>query len=622
MSPKAKKPQATSQKPSTSKPNTEPQSDSSRPVLYPEVKVQVFLGEDAMTCDVAKKLLGWAEETEHAPFEHDYLLLDYSKHKVRCLNNVTNRPLYGNVVETLKQEHLRKKWTFNGEPIIVGKTGLLLNGQHTLVSLVLACQEWWERKDHWEDHWTTEPTMEKLVVFGVSEDDKTVNTMDTCKPRSLMDVVYRSEFCQGKNGAERKLFARICDYAIRLLWYRTGAGLDAFAPRRTHAESLDFLSRHPKLLACVAHVQNEDGSKKAISRYVSPGYAAGLLYLMGSSGTDIEESEYSRSHNRNESMLNWDHWEKAQEFIVLLAAGGAPVKALRDALAARIEEGSCSNAVRWGLLAKAWCRFLEGKPITEASLQLEWGDNADGIKVLAEFPTVGGIDLGDPSNADEDHIPGQSDPTPAEIAQRAAELKRNPLPSEKPKPKALKAPKRASEEWAVDDIAWVWDEDGEHYLARITEPPYDTEGAKGPMVTVEDEKGKTWEVALDELSLTKPGTKKGNETSPEEPKPEAPKPSAPKPSTKRMPSSGAPIPHKKLDNEKKAKAPKVGSVYWVKEEDAEAWQGKVSEVNELLKVAKLKVENGFPGCGLLRTVAWSQLKTSQPDPRPTPVLGD
>jgi len=83
-----------------------------------------------MTPDQAKKLLGWSQESEHIKFGSNYLLLDEYGEKVRCYNNVTNRPLYPNIYKTLRQEHLRKKWQMNGEPVIIGRTGLILNDPH------------------------------------------------------------------------------------------------------------------------------------------------------------------------------------------------------------------------------------------------------------------------------------------------------------------------------------------------------------------------------------------------------------------------------------------------------------------------------------------------------------
>jgi hypothetical protein len=220
----------------------------SRVALYETPYLELASGDKAITVEYAKKLLGWTVEDDKEKFNANYLLKDFSGKKVRCSNNVTNRPLYMAVVKVLIQEILRKRWRLNGESLIIGSTGLILNGQHTLIALILAGQQW-EKDPEACDQWTTEPTIDKAIVFGIDESDMTVNTMDTCKPRSLADVIYRSEFFSGIKAGDRQACARIADYAVRILWHRTGAGLDAFAPRRTHAESLDFIARHPRLLS-------------------------------------------------------------------------------------------------------------------------------------------------------------------------------------------------------------------------------------------------------------------------------------------------------------------------------------------------------------------------------------
>ena len=378
-------------------PKTSPAHDTSRPVIYEKRSVKVCEGDKSLTSDQAKKLLGWTQETEQAKFNSDYLLKDWTGNKVRCFNNINNRPLYSTVWQTLMQEILRRRWRFNGEPIIIGKTGLILNGQHTLVALAMAAQEWELNKDRWADYWPTEPTLEKLVVFGVDEDDAVVNTMDTCKPRSLADVIYRSEFFVDMSSKDRRQVARIADYAVRMLWHRTGAGMDAFAPRRTHAESLDFINRHPKILECIKHVYIENGEEN-LSPLLSLGYLSALMYLMGSCKTDRENEEksgYSQVSAPSETQLNWDMWDLANDYLVLLASGNNDVKPVRKAIADVAANGLGSITARCALLIKGWNVFSCGDTISPDDLALSWVEHEDGSKVLTECPIVGGIDLGD-----------------------------------------------------------------------------------------------------------------------------------------------------------------------------------------------------------------------------------
>lgn len=275
-----------------------------REIIYKDVTVSVCKGDDAVTVEQAKKLLGWETESDKVKFGNTFLLKDIEGNKVRCQNNSHNRRFSMTVARTLMAEILRGKWRFNGESMIIGRSGETISAQHRLIGLILAAQEWEKDKERWS-FWTDEPTLESVIVFGIDEGDETVNTVDTGIPRSLSQVIERSEYFAGMKQKDRHRCAQMADYAIRLLWHRTGAGMDAFAPKRTHAESLDFLARHPRILECVKHVYEENGEEGKIANYVSPGYAAGLMYLMGCCATDPQE--YGATDTPVESMLDWKH---------------------------------------------------------------------------------------------------------------------------------------------------------------------------------------------------------------------------------------------------------------------------------------------------------------------------
>ena len=434
---------------------------STRTVVYKEIVAKVCRGETAITAEQARELLGWTE------VQGDGLFKDRNGKSVRCLNNVTNRPLYRAVVETLKQEHLRRRWQFNGEPLIIGRTALVLNGQHSLISLVLAVQEWLADQGRWPG-WETEPTMDKLIIYGVSEDDDTVNTMDTCKPRTLADVIYRSEFFTAAKEGDRKKAARMLDYAIRLLWHRTGAGIDAFAPRRTHAESLHFFNQHPRLLEAIRHVYEEDDEGQ-LRKYLGPGYLAALLYLMGAAKTD--PAAYHSSDTPDESLLDFGLWSKACDFVVLLAGGGEQVQPLVDALTRMINDGGGSIHQRCALLAKAWQCYAEDGPVTTKGLTLSYVTDEHGMKKLGECPTVGGIDLGDPTEAKE---PVRHDPRPEEIKERAKAVRQQneERRKEAPAPAApvkKKLKKKGPSGSRVGKVYWVASPGEEPWQGRVVE---------------------------------------------------------------------------------------------------------------------------------------------------------
>lgn len=395
---------------------------SDRPVIYAEPEVFLLAGPTAITIERAKEMLGWEEETAEAQFGADYLLTDMLGTKIRCSNNVKNRPLYPDNYRGLRQEHLMKRWRLNGETIILDETGMILNGQHQLVALVLAEQARTSEleADHWRTiHGDTPITMDKVVVVGIAYDDAVINTMDTCKPRSLADVLYRSEYFSSMKNSDRRQISRMADWSIKLLWSRTGAGLDAYSPKRTHAEALDFINRHPKLLDGLNHIfgENKDGGITDKLR-ISGGLASGLIYLMGCAGEDTDVDGYRASTSPSEQFLDWKLWDKACDFWIELAKKAPSMLAVRKAL------GSLSNGgtpgERLAILAKAWSCFAEGDKITDAALELEYEVDAEsGNKLLTECPVFGGIDSGNPKDSE---ALDPTAPTEEEIEARTAEI--------------------------------------------------------------------------------------------------------------------------------------------------------------------------------------------------------
>ena len=368
------------------------ETSTSREIIYPEIKTQ---HAKKLGIAQAKKLLGWYEGKE---VDKETALLVVDNKNVACNNNVRNRPLTpGNWARCI-QDILRRKWRMNGETIIIGKTGFVLNGQHQLVAVVLAHMEWEKNRGKWKETWDGEaPYIEKLVVFGIDESDDTVNTMDTCKPRSMADVIYRSEYFKDTKKKDRNKLSRMLQNAVSFLWARTGMCHDAFAPRRTHMEAIDFIERHPTLLKAVNHIFVENAEGNVIGKCLSPGYATGLLYLMAASETNDDESDYTRGDsNPNESMLDMSAWEKACEFWVLLNAGDKRLETVKHVIAAAVDEDEGSTKARIAILIKAWGLFSTGKKVTTDALALQYEQDEDEFYYLVDAPMVSGIDMGWP----------------------------------------------------------------------------------------------------------------------------------------------------------------------------------------------------------------------------------
>lgn len=372
-----------------------------RAVLYPEVSVAICQGESALTEEKAKELLGCEETDDKGKSSDGSVFTDLEGKRYRCWNNDRNRPFYNSTEETLAQEILRRRMKFNGETLIIGKTGLNLSCQHRLRALIRACQLWRKNPDAYPE-WTTQPVLETIVVFGIEEDDETVNTIDTGRPRSLADVLYRSELFAGSTSSERRVLAKATDYGIRTLWERTGVSKQPWAPLRTHSESLDFIARHPRLLEAVKHLHEEDGGGDGkVSKFLSPGHASGLLYLMAAARSD--RSAYLVSGgDPHEANLDMSLWDKAIEFWTLIAGQDKSMAGLRASLGSLLERNLATTDARRGILVNAWNLFIADETITQDAIDLEWTQNDDGVYVLTTCPTIGGVDVGNASQDDEE----------------------------------------------------------------------------------------------------------------------------------------------------------------------------------------------------------------------------
>lgn len=447
-----------------------------RDVVYKTVKSLVHAdGGDRvpLKAEWAKKTLGW-EEVEgnddhlftYSPPEGN----ESSKTKIRCTNNVINRPLDMRNVLTLKQEILRGRWRLNCEPIILGKTALVLNGQHQLIALVLSTLEYLHNPEAYP-HWNTEPHIAKVVSTGADESDAVVNTMDTCKPRSLADVIYRCPYFALAPPAQRKAASNVTQHAIRLLWERTGENLDGYSTYRSHSEYVDFLDRHLKILDCVNHIMLENGQAKKLSNYLSPGYCAGLMYLFAAAKT--KTSDYLDQDKLLESNINWELWSKAEDFFVELA--NASIKPLINTLASYVEEQCADRNARQALLINAWNLYAVGKSITTKAIMLEYAQDDEGFSYLVDSPRVGGIDIGSLKELDEDELEKLTTHTVTVQEQEArtdeirAEKRRNGNGKDKsPKSEKKTEGKRNKYKILVGKPRWIKPADGsEIYRCRV-----------------------------------------------------------------------------------------------------------------------------------------------------------
>ena len=378
-------------------------------ILYPNLSVVLCANPDrpdiagwkdvtSLTEEGAKELLGW--QADGGDFGDTYLFKDRTGVKVRCSYNLKNRPYRSYLAEDWMLEILRRKWQLNAETIIIDKMGMVHDGQHRLIGLVLANQEWLidqkriETEQKWQKLWAEPPTMECLIVTGIDGSDAVVNTIGTGKPRDLQDVLYRCEWFINKPEKQRMLLATVTSHAVKLLWTRTAQSLVSFAPRRPHSEMLEFIEKHPRLLECVQFIMDEKVGK--LKPLIGSGITAGLLYLMGSSESNPDE--YDKA-NSSESALDWLQWEKAQEFFTDFYSEGKKTEPIREAM---LDEkilpmgvgGRFALELKIALLLKGWLLFIRGKKITRQELEVETSYSGEGIPRVMEQVTCSGIDVG------------------------------------------------------------------------------------------------------------------------------------------------------------------------------------------------------------------------------------
>jgi hypothetical protein len=371
---------------------------------------------DAGRC---KEMLGWREVGTAE--RHDPMLRAMIGYCIEMKKNLVNRPLapLKTAILTLKQEFLNRRFKYNGVSIVIGDKDNVLDGQCRMIALILADRDWRdEDKPQWKEISDEPPVLDALVVYGMDESDEIFRTFNCGKVGTLADVIYRGHyFGSKKDESDRLKAAKFAESAVKLLWDRLRLKKDAYAPYRTHGEAIEFLDNHMRIVRAVDHIIEENRDRKLgkdkkmirhpIFNYLSPGYAAGLLYLMACSGTDPEKITRDRN---DDAHLDFGRWDKAAKFWSLLARSDDKMMEVKHAIAALANEETGQGgtaAERRAILSKAWLLHVANQEITKDSLELDYdikrADDGQIVhKRLMESPSVGGIDQGDMAEEDDD----------------------------------------------------------------------------------------------------------------------------------------------------------------------------------------------------------------------------
>lgn len=408
------------------------QEQETRPVIYDKVDPSICDLESAITHEVMRQILGWETEDEYAArrmaedpaltreecrFEEGDYYLDWYENKVRMWNNNHNRPLTRAKGLEYAQTFLNREWagpltmpgeTVNGEPFIISRTGNVLSGQHRGFGLIIAYQRWSSEKEkyRWKEKWPDgPPVLETLLITGISDNVRVIQTIDNVLARTLTDVMYVAGIFAHdnppKNRNEQRECSRMLDYCLSLLWERTGAGKDAGATYQTHGASANFLERHPRILDCIRHLFEENKNRGISSAKLSPGQCAAMLYLMASA-----ESDGDLYHNADppiEKLLQWGLWDEAKQFWVDFAkdeenSRGREIRKAIGWLADEDDPGKSGRLVeKMCVIAKAWSLCQSPAEVTFEEIDPQsMYEIKDGVNHLVEFPGFGGIDVGPP----------------------------------------------------------------------------------------------------------------------------------------------------------------------------------------------------------------------------------
>lgn len=404
-----------------------------------------------LTVEDAKQLLGWESENDYVAklksvdanlnedearkvFGNDYFATDPRGQKYRLRNNLSNRPWGEGVTKGYMNDILKRYWRLNGETVIICNDARVGSGQHRLIALVYAEQTRTTPEEgegaqagiaqHWEDYWKEPITLECVVVYGVPNTPDITRTWDNVKSRTLSDIIYSDTNLFGEyKPVERKVVARMLDFAVKMLWARTGEKGDSWTMKRTHSESLDFVNRHPKLKECIKHIYEENkGEKGLIKKYVYPGHAAALMYLMGCSGTpDDKIDDYFALRGTatppNEKGLKWESMKKAKMFWSDVARDAPELVNLRDARYPTQNDPVDSytgmvfdpedmlqgtDHMKWGSIIRAWNQYVKDEPVDRLELMYETSpadpDEAEPTRFIhrqKEYPKIAQtIDVG------------------------------------------------------------------------------------------------------------------------------------------------------------------------------------------------------------------------------------
>lgn len=242
--------------------------------------------------------------------------------------NSRNRPISENAVAKYTQQIKEGRWIDNGQAIIFGKSGQLLNGQHRLLAIVRANK-----------------SIETTVTFGV--EDEAFDTIDDCNTRSLADVLH----IKGESSST------LLSAGLRFLWIYSRGEIErrdlrkgVVATKQRLEETLEKNRRITSSVKFYSMLKSRPGGLM-----IPAGMAIGLHYLF--------------------SLVNE---EKADLFFTLFQSGfdlheGHAIALLRARLIAGQKEASkkLTQSALYYYVVTAWNAFVKDMPLRRLQFSSE-----------------------------------------------------------------------------------------------------------------------------------------------------------------------------------------------------------------------------------------------------------
>ena len=350
----------------------------------------------------------------------DFVTNDEEGQTICCRHINRQRPFTRENALDLGHRVLNRHWagptcfkgrTVNGSAFEITTTGDLHNGMHRGLGFKFACQLARKQGHHWlsKDLWPVEsypdgPVLDTLVIYGISDEQEIIRTIDDCQARTKADVAFtgtwfdsystyeydqdgRTRKRRALNPKERKELSRMLARAAEFLWQRTGQEeINQWAKYLDHAEFEEFVKRHGRLVKAVEWIFEENRERTISRTRLSVAECAAMLYLMAGSKSDrlsyVGITKGSGDSPPSERRMDLSLWEPACSFWAELSKGpdtSSISESVRNAFAqiGEIEtdddddsEGDekiikAQSLARQVVLAKAWQWLLDNAKVME-----------------------------------------------------------------------------------------------------------------------------------------------------------------------------------------------------------------------------------------------------------------